>query len=490
MQWMKRNIVFAVLVFTPYGVLLAQATQTNPATTAEDSLTLESFREQFGKVPETATITIRDILISGNKKTNEKIILREIPFKEGEQYELKDLVKKIEDAKRQLKNTVLFHEVEVEIKKFEDNHADILIAVKERWYLFPIPYFKYIDRNLNEWLFQNNASFKRVNYGLKVLYNNVTGYNDKLNLWLINGYTKQVSINYDRLYIDKKLKWGLNTAIALGKNREVNYSTVNNKQLFFKDTSNFVRSYFKTNAEITYRRAIRTRHRIGVAYTDERVSDTIVALNPSYFKDGRNRIRFPEIYYSMSYFDVDYIPYPLQGYQAEGSFVKRGFNNIINLWQLTAKGGGSWKIAKNTYFGTRISGTVKFPFNQPYIHQRLFGYSDFFMQGYEYYVIDGVAGGYIKTIVTRELFNFFIRYRKAKIGSVDRIPMRIFAKAYTNAGYIHHPNPGENGLSNRMLYSGGVGLDLLTFYDFTFRLEWSFNQLGQNGLYLHRKSNF
>src|SRR5687768_3576636 len=100
MQWMKRNIVFAVLVFTPYGVLLAQATQTNPATTAEDSLTLESFREQFGKVPETATITIRDILISGNKKTNEKIILREIPFKEGEQYELKDLVKKIEDAKR------------------------------------------------------------------------------------------------------------------------------------------------------------------------------------------------------------------------------------------------------------------------------------------------------------------------------------------------------------------------------------------------------
>ena len=205
MQRMKINIVFAILVFSPCGILLSQGAHPNPGG-AEDTVSLQMIREQFGEISESAPVTIRDIIISGNKKTNERIILREIPFKEGEQYELNDLVKKIADAKRQLMNTVLFHEVAVEIKSFEENNADILIAVKERWYLFPIPYFKYIDRNLNEWLFENNASLKRVNYGIKVLYNNVSGYNDKLNLWLINGYTKQISINYDRLYIDKKLK--------------------------------------------------------------------------------------------------------------------------------------------------------------------------------------------------------------------------------------------------------------------------------------------
>jgi hypothetical protein len=41
-----------------------------------------------------------------------------------------------------------------------------------------------------------------------------------------------------------------------------------------------------------------------------------------------------------------------------------------------------------------------------------------------------------------------------------------------------------------MLYSGGVGIDIVTFYDIILKFEWSFNQLGENGLYLHRKSVF
>jgi outer membrane protein assembly factor BamA len=80
--------------------------------------------------------TIRNIVISGNKKTKASIILRELPFKSGETYPLSELVKKFEDARRQLLNLVLFHEVLVAVKSFEENNVDILVAVKERWYLF------------------------------------------------------------------------------------------------------------------------------------------------------------------------------------------------------------------------------------------------------------------------------------------------------------------------------------------------------------------
>jgi hypothetical protein len=158
------------------------------------------------------------------------------------------------------------------------------------------------------------------------------------------------------------------------------------------------------------------------------------------------------------------------------------------LWQLNAKASGSWEISDKTYFSTIISGKIKFPFSQPYFNQRLLGYSDFFMQGYEYYVVDGVAGGYIKTSITRELFNFYMQVKRKKATDYYHIPFRIYAKAFTNAGYIYHPSPGENSLNNKMLYSGGVGIDIITHYDFTIKLEWSFNQLGQNGLYLHRRS--
>ena len=111
------------------------------------------------------------------------------------------------------------------------------------------------------------------------------------------------------------------------------------------------------------------------------------------------------------------------------------------------------------------------------------------MQGYEYYVIDGVAGGYLKGTLTRQLLGLNIRMPGKKANPL-KIPIKIYGKIYGNTGYVHNPQSGENLLTNKMLYSGGFGIDIFTIYDFTFKMEWSFNQLGQNGLFLHNKSIF
>jgi hypothetical protein len=281
-----------------------------------------------------------------------------------------------------------------------------------------------------------------VNYGLKVMYNNATGRNDKLNIYLVNGYTKQISFSYDRPYIDKNLKWGLNVGMALGKNREVNYNTINNKQVFFKDTSDFIRSFFRMNVELTYRRAIKTRHRFGIGYTVESLTDTVIALNPKYFKNGSGRLTFPEVYYQMSYMDVDYNPYPLKGYIVDVYVAKKGFDkNTISMWQLAAKANASWEIANQTYFSARVAGSIKLPFRQPYFNQRLLGYSDFFMQGFEYYVVDGVAGGYAKAVLSREVVNLIFQVRTKKDNELHKIPLRAYAKTFVNAGYMYHPDP-------------------------------------------------
>ncbi len=442
--------------------------------------------------PSSGTLVIvGEIVLSGNKKTKPSIILREIPFKTGEQYPLHVLVKKMDEAHRQLMNTALFNLAIVAAKNITENRIDILVEVKERWYLFPVPVFRPVDRNLNQWLVEHNASLERVNYGAKLYYNNATGQNDRFRLGFLNGYTKQFSMSYDRLYIDKKLKWGMKLAVATGKNREVNYNTINDKQVFLKDENNFVRSFTTASAELTYRKAIRTRHSFGIGYTNEQVMDTIAKLNPEYFKSGRRGISFPGIYYNMTYFDLDFIPYPTRGYAAQFSIGKSGFNNIINVWQLHVKGLGIWPISAKSFFSLNVYGGIKLPFKQPYFNQRFLGYGDAFMQGFEYYVVDGVAGGYLKTTFTRELLNFSIPTPVLKKGKEShRIPLRIFGKAYGNTGYVHNPQPGDNSLSNKMLYAGGFGIDILAFYNVTFKLEYTFNSIGQNGLFLHQKSNF
>jgi Surface antigen variable number repeat len=440
--------------------------------------------------PANSQFVVRQIIITGNKKTRADIILREIPFKTGDQYALQELVNKFEDARRLLMNTALFHDVIVALKSFEGYNVDVMVVVKERWYIFPLPYLRPVDRNLNQWIVEQNASLSRVNYGVKLLYNNATGRNDKFRFWLIGGYTKQFSFSYDRLYIDKKMKWGMNLSFAIGKNREVNYNTIGDKQVFLNDNDNYIRSFVSTNLELTYRRAVKTRQYLGIGYTQEDVKDTIVALNPAYFKSGRNRLRFPEVYYRMTYYDQDYNPYPTKGYAAEVFFGKKGINSSINLWQLSVKGSGSWHTGKKTFFNLLAYGSIKWPFRQPYFNLRFLGYNDVFMQGYEYYVIDGVAGGYLKATFARELVKFHIKTPARKGLLTAGIPVRIFGKVYGNAGYVYNPQPGDNSLSNIMLYSGGMGIDILTAYDFTLKLEWTFNQLGQNGLFLHRRTAF
>jgi hypothetical protein len=443
-----------------------------------------------GPPGEPAELFIDSILISGNRKTRDHIILREIPFRSGESYPLTVLVEKFEDARRQLMNTSLFLSVEVSADHLDGGRVRVMVSVKERWYLFPVPYFKPVDRNLNQWLFEKNASLDRVNYGIRFAYNNATGRNDKFRLTLMNGYTRQFSVSYDRLYIDRGMKWGLNTGFGIGKNREVNYNTIEDKQVFVKDDS-YLRNFVRAHAELTYRRAIRTRHSFGLAYNVEEVSDTIVALNPRYFKSGRNNIRVPAVYYNMNYHHLDYIPYPTSGFAAQLSLSKSGVNPLTNLWQLHMKAMAAWPLSPRWFVTVSGYAGIKLPFRQSYFNKRFFGYNDVFLQGLEYYVIDGVAGGYLKTSLNRKLFDFRIKVPQLKKDrSPDFIPVRIFAKIYGNSGYVHDPEPGENLLQNKMLYTGGIGIDLITFYDITFKLEWSFNQLGENGLFLHRKSLF
>jgi len=434
-------------------------------------------------------LTVRTIIIEGNKKTKPAIILRELPFKPGDSYLLRDLVKKFAVGRRQLMNTALFHEVIVSLKASEGYYVDILVQVKERWYLFPIPYFKPVDRNLNQWLVEQKGSLKRVNYGVKLMYYNATGRNDKFRLTLIDGYTKQLSFSYDRLYFDRQMKWGINTGFNIGKNHEINYNSVDDKQVFFR-SDDYIRKFTNAYTELTYRRAIRTRHRFGLAYTREDVADTVLKLNPSYFQAGRRRIEFPELYYIMTYYDLDYIPYPTRGYAAEITVNKKGINKAMNLWQVSVKASGNWPAGRKMFFSLNAFGMLKLPFKQPYYNQRLLGYSDAFLQGYEYYVIDGAAGGYLKASLTRKLFGFDFRFPGTKKLAPMRIPINFYGRVYGNTGYIYNPYPGENYLSNKMLCSAGFGVDITSIYDFTLRLEWSFNQLGQNGLYVHRKTIF
>lgn len=427
------------------------------------------------------------IYVEGNKKTKPYVIERELPFKPGDSVYLPDLVKQFEVAREQLMNTTLFNEVVVALKSFRGYYVDVIIQVKERWYIFPVPYVKPVDRNLTEWAKQGYG-VDRLNYGFKFMYNNFTGRNDKLRMWLITGYTRQIQFQYEQPYADKNLKNGYKINVEYSFNHEVNYQTHNNQQQFVDSLANGVKRW-NVSLDYTYRPGLRTFHDFGIGYYHEEIDDRVLQLNPKYYGTPANSISYPEFVYSLGYYNVDYIPYSLHGWMGEFRFLKRGVSRDMNMWRLDAKVTKNWQLAKKTYFSGQVSGVLELPFDQPFINQRMFGYGDLYLRGLEGYVIDGVGGVLLRNTLRRELVHFRVP-TGLKNTSHDYVPFRIYANIFADIGYDYNKTIRDNSLVNRLLCTAGPGVDVVTFYDFVFRLNYAFNQLGQSGFYFHIKSDF
>ncbi|MFT3825915.1 MAG: hypothetical protein QM731_18490 [Chitinophagaceae bacterium] len=437
--------------------------------------------------PSPRPFVIDSIVIDGIKKTKSYIVLRELPFHSGDSIYLPELVKAFETARRQLYNTSLFVSVVVALKAFRGHAVDVLIEVRERWYIFPLPYFRPIDRNLTEWGNRGYA-LNRVNYGFKLTHNNFTGRNDKLKVWLITGYTHQVQFQYEQPYVDKSLKHGYKVGFIYAYNKEINYNTTDNKQAFTDTLERGVKR-ISGNVDYTYRPGLRTFHDVRLSVTRLQVDSQVLALNPQYLNNSHSTIVYPELSYTLSYFNVDYNYFPLTGWMGEAGFLKKGISSDMNMWQITGKLTKGWQLLRKTYFGTQWYGTLRFPFDQPFINQRLFGYGDLYMRGLERYVIDGVAAYMAKNSLRRELVRFDLPTH-LKSNTYATIPFRIYARAFGDLGYVYNKNITQNSLTNRWLYTGGVGIDIVSIYDCIFRFDYSFNQLGQKGIFLHIKNDF
>ncbi|HET9057219.1 MAG TPA: BamA/TamA family outer membrane protein [Chitinophagaceae bacterium] len=476
-----------VVIFAFLGhVVLAQQNNSIQFGSIADSLSLDN---------DTGQVVIRNIFISGNRKTKSYIILREMTFKEGDRVPVEELISRVERSRENIYNTRLFLEVVPHIKNWVNNEVDIYFVLKERWYFFPLPYFRLIDRNLNQWLVEQNASLKRVNYGLRFAWNNVSGRNDKLRVNLVSGYTRLYDVSYEQPFADKKLKHGFGFGFSFSQNRQINLLTENNKQIFFPATnegivSDIIRREIRFDLSYSYRPDLYRRHNFRFVFVDQKISDTIIKLNANYFLYGRATQVFPELSYSFENTNVDSVAYPLRGVSYNWSLTQRGLgiSRGMNYWELSAGISRYLTIAGKNHFSVQVLGKIKLPFTQPYYNLRALGFGEFFLRGLENYIVDGVASAVTKFTYRRRLFQFSIPTIRYK-GSVYRMPVKIYAKAYSDWGYSYLKNPGNNPLNNKLIYTSGFGLDIITIYDFQLKLEFSFNQLRQNGLFLHTQND-
>lgn len=477
-------ILFLCLPFKSWCQLTTNNTQ--------DSTAASIHSPAADTTPQAANFIINEIFITGNKKTKTSTILRELPFKKGDAVYLSQLVASFQRSKELLINTRLFNDVIVSLKSFHGYLVDIQIDVKERWYIFPVPYFRPVDRNLSAWA-EKNYSLSRVNYGVKFLHSNFTGINDRLRIWLLTGYTRQIQLNYDQPASDKSLKHGFGFGVLYAALKEINVGTNNNLQTFINaDTLSTTGKYLFKQSTGTlnyfYRPALTTRHVIRLGFNYIQTDSAVSAINPKYLNNGTRNVFYPELSYTLEYQKVDYTAYVLKGFMGDVNLTHRGINSDMNLTQLTGRFTNGWALGRKYYFGFQGYGVVKLPLEQPYFNQRLFGYGDTYLRGLEKYVVDGVAGMMLRSTARKHLYSFSIS--GGGLPTLQRIPFAVYAKIYGDMGYAYNKTFTQNSLVNQMLYTAGAGIDIVSAYDFVFRAEYSFNQLGQSGFFFHIRNDF
>jgi outer membrane protein assembly factor BamA len=442
------------------------------------------------------TLVVKDIIIKGNRHTKSYIIKRELDINEGDTIAIRNLLGRLEKGKEQIENTTLFLEVKVEPVILNVSMVEIVISVREKWYIYPLPEFSLADRSWDEWISKYNASLKRVNYGIRFVHNNLTGRKDELNIKLINGYTRNIGFSYRAPYSNPKLTNGFSVGGGYSQTHEVAYKTSYNSNLVYFNNGEFARSAWNASASYFIRKRIKKSETIGINYSNISIADSIQTnvYNPHYFNQPSSRISFADVYYIFQYNDVNNILYPLRGYTMGFTVLKRGlgFNNGVgaDMLSIQAEYDRYWSLGKKWYGSMQLQGKIKLPFDEPYFNQSAMGYGNAYVRGLDYAIIDGVAYSISKFNLKREILNFRIPTPLTKSKTFHKIPFKIYAKTFTDYGYCYAREGFTTNLSNKFLYSGGFGLDILTVYDIQFRFEYSFNQLGQNKLFLHNDRGF
>jgi outer membrane protein assembly factor BamA len=435
-------------------------------------------------------IVVGDIILKGNNRTRDRILMREIEFKSGDTLSYFDFCRLKTKSRQNLLNSSLFNFVDfdtiqnpqlVEIK-------DVEISVIERWYIWPLPIFELAERNFNTWW--QTKDFRKANYGVFLTYNNFRGRNEVLKVLLRAGYNQNYFLLYEIPSINRKQNFGMGFLLGHSQSREIPYITESNKQIFYRHQDGYARSQWYGSVQLNFRRGIHNNHNLTIGYEAYRFADTILTLNPDFLKNENASLSLFQFNYKFRHDYRDSKPYPLNGHYFDAEINKRGFNILKdepNYFTLKTTFDLYRPIRKRLYWAMSLSTKVSAGEPEPYFLQRGLGYNNEFVRSYELFVADGSAYGLLKSNIKYTLI-------EPRSGQLPYIKFDKFGKihyaAYLNlifdAGYVHNTLAGPtNNYQNRMLYGTGLGLDLVTYYDLVWRFEYSVNQFGNAGFFIH-----
>lgn len=469
-------------------------------------LSLSSLYAQKSPVPRETEIPrcsrLVAIILIGNKKTDVDFILREIQLKENNTYCPKDLKERMRKSHVYLYNMTLFHSVDLSAMPITEDEMVVFVEVKERGFLYLFPSVSVGRYNFGYWYRRLGASPSFLNYSLYTRHINVTGRGDRVDFLVRAGAIQLADLSYNRSYLGPQKKINIKGGVVLATTKWVPYSTQNHRPIYLFGNREGLLQDRHFSLEMGYRPYWKTRHAIGVVHSNASIAEAVYARNPYFFQNRKKNWRSLAFFYTVNVDTRNNLRFPLTGQYTLLSLRRTG----VGLWNNKGLWSGSFaffkylRLHERVFFRYEMLNYYAYPkYTGYYLRVNLNAIRRYFLRGYSGSLLEGQAFSLART----EL-KFFVGslrlprykrlplYEKVKKYTDDPITFRLYPYVFIDSAWVMsyptnrlpiaadavHRQP----LNDTLLYTLGVGLDAVTFYDITGSVFYTWNRQQKYGI--------
>lgn len=418
----------------------------------------------------------------GNKRTKEHIVRRELLFSEGDTIFYADTAEVFTRSEENLVNTSLFNFAEIKL----DSLGIIQVALIERWYIWPGIYWTIEERNFNVWL--RNPTLEKVTYGVYFEHENFRGRKERLKFLFKTGYNQLAGFSYQIPYIDKSKRLGLFVAAAIRGSHSVNYFVEDHELLNVRSDSSYLYRNVFADIGLTWRKGIHQSHKLTVSYDYSQTTPDVLSLNPFFMPSEKINMLGLNYQFRLDY--RNYRSYPLKGwyFDAElnlGGLINFSENHMQSLY-IKSTSRKYFQLMPRVYWASGLTFLGRADEVYYFSEITAMGFNNDFVRGYEYYVVPSRH-----FLVQKNNLKFEILQPKVfrlpwiKTDKFAKVPVSLYVNLFFDYANTWAYPGVTDAFNNQWQYGYGIGIDLVTYYDKVFRLEYSINRFNENGVFLH-----
>lgn len=413
-------------------------------------------------------LKIRAILVSGNKTTQDYIIIREMTLKENGYFTVEGLQQSILN----IYNLRLFLKVDIIPIPISTNEIILNVDVRERWYIFPLPQAGMEDGEWSKkWL------------GLTLLWSNFRGRNETLLIQSKFFYNPAIAAYYSVPWIGDNLHLGITGGIGYSKTRNQSLLTLgehNGSGTLSADDPNFDNIRFFTQLSLAKYISMSFNFFTELNYNYLRV--TQYAPNRTISPAGKDK--YLGIGFGINLDQRNIIEYSTRGYYIRTCYTRFGFiDKDINYGQYSFESQSFLPIVFSKKFfitlASRIFTSLSIGNTIPYYNHVYLGYGDDYVRGW----LKKAYEGDDKLTFYNELRIpiFTPRYvNSSKLPVIKNMPFisnlelrhGLYATLIYDVGSIW--NNYERFDKVHFINGAGIGLNAVLPFGYVCRLEWTF----------------